>query len=297
MNGTLLPAARPTRPPRTSSIAGSAAVVGVIVAALAVVAWRTQRDHPTLVRLAVGSAVLFAIQVVDRWRPGPDPPGRVDADPAPRARRGDLGDAGRADRHELLHGPGERAGGRRGQRRGRGRRRGRTRRPADDGRHDPRLHRADQAADHRAAAGHDGAGDGPRHARPARRHRRRRLARLGRARLLDDDRRDAGGRQRQRDQLLPRSRHRPADDAHPAPAAAGPPGRPGAGGRLRARARRPLVRRDGLLRQPDRGVPDAARDRRSTSSSTRSCSSARRRRTSSSAAPPGRCRRSSAGRR
>ena len=34
------------------------------MAALAVVAWRTQRDHPTLVRLSVGSAVLFAIQVV-----------------------------------------------------------------------------------------------------------------------------------------------------------------------------------------------------------------------------------------
>jgi protoheme IX farnesyltransferase len=41
-----------------------AAFVAVIVAALAVVAWRTQREHPTLVRLAVGAAVLFAIQVV-----------------------------------------------------------------------------------------------------------------------------------------------------------------------------------------------------------------------------------------
>ena len=41
-----------------------AAFVAVVVAALAVVAWRTQRDHPTLVRLSVGSAVLFAIQVV-----------------------------------------------------------------------------------------------------------------------------------------------------------------------------------------------------------------------------------------
>ena len=41
-----------------------AAIVAVIVAALAVVAWRTQRDHPTLVRLAVGAAVLYAIQVV-----------------------------------------------------------------------------------------------------------------------------------------------------------------------------------------------------------------------------------------
>src|SRR4029079_2459853 len=41
-----------------------AALVGVIVAALAVIAWRTQRDHPTLVRVALGSAVLFAIQVL-----------------------------------------------------------------------------------------------------------------------------------------------------------------------------------------------------------------------------------------
>ena len=32
--------------------------------ALAVVAWRTQRDHPTLLRLSIGTAVLFAVQVV-----------------------------------------------------------------------------------------------------------------------------------------------------------------------------------------------------------------------------------------
>jgi protoheme IX farnesyltransferase len=41
-----------------------AAVVGVIVAGLAVVAWRTQQDRPVLVRLAVGAAGLYAIQVV-----------------------------------------------------------------------------------------------------------------------------------------------------------------------------------------------------------------------------------------
>jgi protoheme IX farnesyltransferase len=40
-----------------------AALVGAIVVALAIVAWRTQRDEPTIVRLAVGAAVLFAIQV------------------------------------------------------------------------------------------------------------------------------------------------------------------------------------------------------------------------------------------
>jgi protoheme IX farnesyltransferase len=41
-----------------------AAVVGVFVAILAIVAWRTRRDDPRLVRLAIGAAVLFAIQVV-----------------------------------------------------------------------------------------------------------------------------------------------------------------------------------------------------------------------------------------
>jgi heme o synthase len=41
-----------------------AALVGLIVIALAVAAWRTQREHPTLVRLSVGTAVLFAVQVV-----------------------------------------------------------------------------------------------------------------------------------------------------------------------------------------------------------------------------------------
>ena len=41
-----------------------AAIVAVIVAAVAVIAWRTQRDHPTIVRLALWAAVLFAVQVV-----------------------------------------------------------------------------------------------------------------------------------------------------------------------------------------------------------------------------------------
>ena len=62
MNGTLIPAITDVTSAHVLH-RWAAAVVGVIVAALAVVAWRTQRDHPTLVRLAVGSAVLFAIQV------------------------------------------------------------------------------------------------------------------------------------------------------------------------------------------------------------------------------------------
>jgi protoheme IX farnesyltransferase len=41
-----------------------AAIVGVFVAILAIVAWRTRRDDPRLLRLALGAALLFAIQVV-----------------------------------------------------------------------------------------------------------------------------------------------------------------------------------------------------------------------------------------
>ena len=63
MNGTLIPALNDLTSPHVLH-RWVAAIVGVIVATLAVVAWRTQRDRPTLVRLAVGAAVLFAIQVV-----------------------------------------------------------------------------------------------------------------------------------------------------------------------------------------------------------------------------------------
>ena len=108
---------------------------------------------------------------------GPDPPGRVDPDPPSRPRCGHLGDAGRPDRHELLHRPGQPRGGPRPDGRRRPRRHG-PRRP-HQGRHRPRLHRADQAADHRAAAGDDRAGHGPRHARPAGRGRRRRTGPTG----------------------------------------------------------------------------------------------------------------------
>ena len=63
MGGTLLP-------PMTDATAANvlhrwvAGIVGLIVAAVAVVAWRTQRDHPMLVRLALGAAILYAVQVV-----------------------------------------------------------------------------------------------------------------------------------------------------------------------------------------------------------------------------------------
>ena len=63
MNGSLLPA---LTDPTSAHILHRwvAAVVGAVVVGLAVIAWRTQRDQPTLVRLAVGAAVVFAIQVV-----------------------------------------------------------------------------------------------------------------------------------------------------------------------------------------------------------------------------------------
>ena len=54
MNGSLVPAITDV----TAAHAlhrWVAAFVAVVVAALAVVAWRTQRDHPTLVRLSVGA--------------------------------------------------------------------------------------------------------------------------------------------------------------------------------------------------------------------------------------------------
>ena len=63
MNGSLVPAITDVTAAHVLH-RWVAAFVAVVVAALAVVAWRTQRDHPTLVRLSVGSAVLFAIQVV-----------------------------------------------------------------------------------------------------------------------------------------------------------------------------------------------------------------------------------------
>ena len=63
MNGSLIPAVTDVTAAHVLH-RWVAAVVGLIVLVLAIVARRTQRDHPTLVRLAVGSAVLFAIQVV-----------------------------------------------------------------------------------------------------------------------------------------------------------------------------------------------------------------------------------------
>ena len=63
MNGSLIPA---LTDPTSAHVLHRwvAAVVGAIVGGVAIIAWRTQHDHPILVRLAVAAAALFAIQVV-----------------------------------------------------------------------------------------------------------------------------------------------------------------------------------------------------------------------------------------
>jgi protoheme IX farnesyltransferase len=63
MGGTLFP---PLADPSTAQILHRwiAVVVGVIVVGTAVVAWRTQRSNPTLVRLAVAAGILFPVQAV-----------------------------------------------------------------------------------------------------------------------------------------------------------------------------------------------------------------------------------------
>jgi heme o synthase len=63
MGGTLFPPITDATAPHVLH-RWVAAFVGVIVAIQAVAAWRTQRDHPTIVRLAIGTAVLFAVQVL-----------------------------------------------------------------------------------------------------------------------------------------------------------------------------------------------------------------------------------------
>ena len=63
MSGTLIP-------PLTDATAAHvlhrwvAVVVGLVVLGIAVAAWRTEREHPTIVRLSVAAAVLFAVQVI-----------------------------------------------------------------------------------------------------------------------------------------------------------------------------------------------------------------------------------------
>jgi heme o synthase len=63
MNGSLFPVLTELTSPHVLH-RWVAAIVGAIVVAVAVIAVRTQRDRPTLVRLAVAAALLFVIQVV-----------------------------------------------------------------------------------------------------------------------------------------------------------------------------------------------------------------------------------------
>jgi protoheme IX farnesyltransferase len=63
MGGTLFPPITDVTAPHVLH-RWVAAFVGVVVAIQAVIAWRTQRDHPTIVRLAIGAAALYAIQVI-----------------------------------------------------------------------------------------------------------------------------------------------------------------------------------------------------------------------------------------
>ncbi len=63
MGGSLVPA---LAEPSSAQILHRwvAALVGAIVLVVALVAWRRRRSEPTIVRLAVGAAILFAVQVV-----------------------------------------------------------------------------------------------------------------------------------------------------------------------------------------------------------------------------------------
>ena len=83
-----------------------AGLVGLLVLAVAVAAWRTQRERPMLVRLAVGAAVLFAVQILIGGAQVITRAGALDPDAPPGAWRGDLGDARGTDRHELPDGAG-----------------------------------------------------------------------------------------------------------------------------------------------------------------------------------------------
>ena len=133
MNGVLIPIG-----PDTDAVARPlyeahalhryvAVIVGLITWATAWAAWRTQRDHPTLVRLALADRDPVPDPGDHRRAAGPDPAGRVDADAAPRARGGHLGARRGARGRGLLRGTrGDGAGGERD----RGRRNGQWRRRA-----------------------------------------------------------------------------------------------------------------------------------------------------------------------
>ena len=63
MGGTLFPAITPATSAQVLH-RYIAAIVGVIIVAVGIVAWRTQRDHPAIVRLAALGAILLPIEIV-----------------------------------------------------------------------------------------------------------------------------------------------------------------------------------------------------------------------------------------
>ena len=134
--------------------------------------WRTQRDTRRSSASPSARPCCSPIQVVVGGAAGPDPAVGLDADAPSRPRaRSIWALLVGARRCRYYDGARRRASRRLGTRRrspGRRRRRRRDRRRGPRGDTRPRLHRPDQAADHRAAPGHDRPGHGPRHARGAR---------------------------------------------------------------------------------------------------------------------------------
>ena len=104
MNGCLIPPLTSSPPPHVLH-RWVAVVVGAIVVALAIVAWRTQRDpaRDRQARRRGGGAVRDP--GCDRRAAGPDPTVGLDPDAAPCAWCRDPRDARRAHRHELLRRP------------------------------------------------------------------------------------------------------------------------------------------------------------------------------------------------
>ena len=104
MNGALLP---PLTDANSAHVLHRwvAAVVGVIVWATALAAWRTQRSHPWVIRLAAHDGDPVHGPGGRRRPPGADRPRGVDPDAPPRARRGHLGALGEPGRRRVLRGP------------------------------------------------------------------------------------------------------------------------------------------------------------------------------------------------
>ena len=300
---------RPTRPIATSrwptSCTGSwPAFVGVMVLVTTLMVWRRRRvatpaapspGAESMLGLVGHGRRAVRVQVIVGALQIWTTLARVGGGAPPGARRRDLGAAGRRRRSSAGTTP-----------RGRRGRDVEARAPsvgtADRPRSAPapptaaragqRLRRADQAAHHRAAAGDDGAGDGPR------------LAHRDGHRSAARSRGWWSGRwSAARWRPAPRTRSTATSTATSTCSWSGP-----GAGRCRRTRSRPRTRwcsgwsltvlsfaRAGVHDQPRRGVPDAARDRLLRRRLHAAAQAHRRPRTSCWAARPARCRRSSAG--